>query len=183
MLALLKNNTVLNRYDIVGQFPEDGWADLPDGSRVSPAQDGWALRGYELKTIVAADPVPEGFVVQSQSLQIVDGVPKFVNELAAATPYVPPSITRRQFFQVLAIREIITRQEALDAVATGAIPAAMEDLIAMLADDDLQWNARMVISGAKDFERGNWFVQVFGQLRNMTPAEIDALWIDGDALT
>jgi hypothetical protein len=96
---------------------------------------------------------------------------------------VPTSISRRQFFQVLAVRDIITRQEALDAVATGAIPEAMEQLIQMLADEDLQWNARMVISGATDFERLNWFVDVFGQLRNMTPGEIDQLWTDGHALS
>ena len=79
MLALLKNNTVMNRMDILGQFPEGGWVLLPDGSQVSPAYDGWTLRGYELHTIQDADPVPDCFQVVSTSAQMVDGVPKWVN--------------------------------------------------------------------------------------------------------
>ena len=79
MLALIKNNAVMNRLEIIGQFAEGGWVSLPDGSQVSPAYDGWALRGYELHTIQAADPVPSGYQVVSTSVQIVDGVPKWVN--------------------------------------------------------------------------------------------------------
>lgn len=122
-------------------------------------------------------PAPEG--TPDKKRVRVNTIPSY----AAPSPPVPSSISRRQFFQVLAVREIITRQEALDAVATGAIPEAMEQLIQMLADEDLQWNARMVISGATDFERSNWFVDVFGQLRNMTSGEIDQLWTDGHALS
>ncbi len=81
MLALLKNNTVMNRMDILGQFPEGGWVSLPDGSQVSPAYDGWALRGYELHIIQDADPVPAGYQVVSTSLQVVNGLPKLVNSL------------------------------------------------------------------------------------------------------
>lgn len=88
MLALLKNNGVLNRLDIIGEFSEGGWVDLPDGSRVSPAYDGWELRGYELKTIVAADPVPNGQHAVSVGVEIVSGVPKYVYELAADQPTV-----------------------------------------------------------------------------------------------
>lgn len=83
MLALIKNNLVLNRLEIIGQFPEGGWVDLPDGSRVSPAQDGWALRGYELHTIRPADPVPAGYRVVSSSVQIVNGLPKWVDVVEA----------------------------------------------------------------------------------------------------
>lgn len=79
MLALIKNNAVLNRLEIIGQFPEGGWVDLPDGSRVSPAYDGWALRGYELHTIQPADPVADGYQVVSSSVQIVGSLPKWVN--------------------------------------------------------------------------------------------------------
>lgn len=79
MLALIKNTAVLNRIDILGQFAEGGWVDLPDGSRVSPAYDGWLLRGYELHTIQPADPVQNGYRVVSSSVQIVNGLPKWVD--------------------------------------------------------------------------------------------------------
>ncbi len=88
MLALLKDNAVLNRIDVLGQFSEGNWVDLPDGSRVSPAQDGWALRGYELHTIQPADPVSTGYRVVSSSVQIVNGLPKWVDVVEA----VPVSI-------------------------------------------------------------------------------------------
>ncbi|UHS61061.1 hypothetical protein HRR99_05800 [Agrobacterium vaccinii] len=83
MLALLKNNAVLNRLEIVGQFAEGSWVDLPDGSRVSPAYDGWALRGYELHTIQPADPVPSGYRVVSSSVQMVNGLPTWVDVIEA----------------------------------------------------------------------------------------------------
>ncbi|MDP9837615.1 hypothetical protein J2T09_002367 [Neorhizobium huautlense] len=83
MLALIKDNPVLNRTEIIGQFAEGGWVDLPDGSRVSPAVDGWSLRGYQLKVITPADPIPAGQMVVSSSLQMVDGSPKIVNALAS----------------------------------------------------------------------------------------------------
>lgn len=86
MLSLIKNNSVLNRIDILGQFIEGGWVDLPDGSRVSPAQDGWALRGYELHTIQAADPVPNGYRVVSSSVQMVNGSPKWVDVIEVLPP-------------------------------------------------------------------------------------------------
>ncbi|UHS60624.1 hypothetical protein HRR99_03360 [Agrobacterium vaccinii] len=88
-LALIKDNVVLNRVDILGQFQEGAWVDLPDGSRVSPAYDGWALRGYELHTIQSADPVPTGYRVASSSVQIVNGLPKWVDvvEIAPPQPY------------------------------------------------------------------------------------------------
>jgi hypothetical protein len=93
---------------------------------------------------------------------------------------VPASISRRQFFQVLATAEIITKQEALDAVTTGAIPAALDNLIELFSDDEnLQWQARMAVSGATSFERNNWFVVAFGAAYGLSPEEIDGLWRDG----
>lgn len=82
MLVLIKNNAVLNRLEVIGRFAEGGWVDLPDGSRVSPAVDGWSLRGYELKTIAPAEPVPDGQAIVSSSLQIINGVPTIVNVFA-----------------------------------------------------------------------------------------------------
>ncbi|WP_320202806.1 hypothetical protein [Agrobacterium rosae] len=81
MLALIKDNAVLNRREILGQYSEGGWVDLPDGSRVSPAQEGWTLRGYELHTVEPAEAVPTGHRVISSSVQIVDGLPKWVNSV------------------------------------------------------------------------------------------------------
>ena len=91
---------------------------------------------------------------------------------------VPQEISRRQFFQVLANRGMITREEALDAVTLGALPAAIEGLLSSIADDEVQWSARMSFS-AQLFKRANWCVEFFGAMQNMTSGDIDTLWRDG----
>jgi hypothetical protein len=96
--------------------------------------------------------------------------------------FVPPSISSRQFFQVLANRDLITKQEALDAVTFGALPAAIDNLINLIPDEDIAWQARMAFAGARDFERSNWFVEFFGAMQNMTSTDIDQLWRDGAAI-
>lgn len=79
MLALIKSNPILGRVDVLGVYADGGWVDLPDGSRVSPAYDGWALRGYELRTIQPAAEIPEGYRLISSSVEMVEGVPAVVN--------------------------------------------------------------------------------------------------------
>ncbi|QIG76740.1 hypothetical protein EVC29_039 [Rhizobium phage RHph_Y52] len=75
---------------------------------------------------------------------------------------VPKQISRRQFFQVLAERSIIT-------------------LLSAIVNDDIQWRARMAFS-AQTFERANWCVEFFGAMQNMSSADIDDLWRDGAKL-
>lgn len=91
----------------------------------------------------------------------------------------PTVISRRQFFQVLADREMITREEALAAMARGEIPEDFETLIQMIADDELEWQARALIAGATDFERANGFVEFIGAFKGMNSADMDQLWRDG----
>lgn len=95
MLALIKDNHVLNRIEFIGQFAEGGWVDLPDGSRASPAVNGWRWNEYELKTILPADLVPEGQRIVGTNIELFDGIPKYVNILepnAPNTETVSPSL-------------------------------------------------------------------------------------------
>lgn len=100
---------------------------------------------------------------------------------AAPPAPVSSTISRRQFFQVLANRGLISRQEALDAVTLGSLPAAIESILESIADDDVQWNARMSFS-AQSFDRANWCVAFFGAMQNMSSADIDDIWRDGAEL-
>ncbi|KAA0689866.1 hypothetical protein DTW90_30710 [Neorhizobium sp. P12A] len=92
-----------------------------------------------------------------------------------------PSITDRQFFQQLAAQSLITQTEAIAAVATGTIPAAMQALVNQLPADQ-QFDAQMKISGAREFLRSDPLVAAFGQMEGMTSADIDALWVAAAAL-
>jgi len=93
---------------------------------------------------------------------------------APVTP-VPQIISDRQFFQALAANGMISEAEALAAVQTGAIPAAMEGLIAAMPSED-QFGARMLLSGATEFRRDHPLVSAYGAANNMTSQQIDQLW-------
>lgn len=69
------------------------------------------------------------------------------------TELVPDEISRRQFFQYLAVLGIISRQEALAALQSGAIPAPLQAIIDQLPSEDDQFEAQMFIIGAENFNR------------------------------
>lgn len=76
MLALIKDNVVINT------FTEGGWFTLPDGRTSSPATAGWTLDGYSLVQIAEADPIPSGKRSIGIAVQMVNGVPVYVYNLA-----------------------------------------------------------------------------------------------------
>ncbi|MEN5279280.1 hypothetical protein ABE527_20370, partial [Brucella sp. TWI432] len=61
--------------------------------------------------------------------------------------------SRRQFFKYLAVLEIISRQEALAALQSGAIPAPLQAIIDQLPTEDDRFQAQMFIIGAQNFNR------------------------------
>lgn len=73
MLALIQDTTILHT------VRPNGWFELPDGSRASPAHDGWNDGTYRLATIQPAAPVPEGKRVVSTRTELIDGEPRYVN--------------------------------------------------------------------------------------------------------
>lgn len=94
----------------------------------------------------------------------------------------PPSvISDRQFFQVLAQAGAITPEEALAAVKTGALPAAIEAAVGALPEAE-QFSARMLLSGATVFERGHPMVAQLGAALGYDDAALDALWTAAAAL-
>jgi hypothetical protein len=107
----------------------------------------------------------------------------FVDPTPAQTtpPSVPQVISDRQFFQVLAMRGAISEQEAIAAVATGTIPAAMEMFVESLPQEQ-QFPARMLLQGAIEFRRAHPLVKTFGAGMGWSKADIDQLWRDGSAL-
>ena len=134
---------------------------------------------------VQSDPWPEwvnadGWRLCGRPGQALDELVTEINQAPAPpveTPeLVPEIISDRQFFQQLAIAGMITDTEALAAVKTGDIPAAMETFIDSLAEGD-QFSARMVLCGATQFSRNHPLVEQFGAANGMTDDQIDALWI------
>lgn len=94
---------------------------------------------------------------------------------------VPETISDRQFFQQLAVQQVITQDEALAAVKTGAVPPALQTLISALPADQ-QFGAEMIVSGAVEFHRHSALVQEIAQAYGWNSEQVDALWRSASAL-
>lgn len=89
----------------------------------------------------------------------------------------PPTqiISDRQFFQALALQGAISQAEALDAVKTGTIPAAMQAYVNTLSGND-RFNAQMLLSGAVEFRRDHPLVAAYAAAMGWTGTATDDLW-------
>jgi hypothetical protein len=130
--------------------------------------------------VVEPGAIPAGKTVTGSTLTDDGTAIRRVWTLADAPPFVEPvpqDISDRQFFQALALRGLISNEEALAAVKTGEIPSAMSSFITVLPADE-QFSAQMLLCGATVFERSNALVPAFmaAQTPPMTSADIDALW-------
>jgi hypothetical protein len=108
-------------------------------------------------------------------------------EIAAlqAQPSVRPPllpISDRQFFQQAALAGIITQAEALGAVQTGAIPAALQTIVDAIADPQQKFAAQMILSGATTFERNHPLTQSIGSALGWTEDQIDQFFRSAAAL-
>ena len=98
------------------------------------------------------------------------------NIVTVVEPTVLPSvISDRQFFQQLAIENYITQDEAINAVSIGAIPSVLEGFVNSLPLE-YQFNARMILSGATEFERYHPMVAMVGQYMGLSDADIDGFF-------
>jgi hypothetical protein len=86
-----------------------------------------------------------------------------------------PAISDRQFFQQLAVLNVITEEEAEEAVGPGTIPASMVTLINQLPEN-MRFDARMKLRGATVFNRNSPLVGLLGQLYGWNEKQIDDLW-------
>ncbi len=90
-------------------------------------------------------------------------------------------ISDRQFFHALALLNHITKEEALEAVKVGTIPAALKVLVDNLPEED-KFNAEILLSGATVFERNHPLTNSLGQMLGWTTEQIDQLFILGGSL-
>lgn len=90
---------------------------------------------------------------------------------------IPPSvISDRQFFQQLAIAGVITQDEALAAVCTGTIPAALLTIIDSFEDPGQKFAAKMLVSGAVAFERTHPMTLALASAMGWSEQQINDLW-------
>jgi hypothetical protein len=96
--------------------------------------------------------------------------------LAYLNPPAPiPDISRRQFYQQLAIQGVITQPEALAVMANGTLPASLQSIVNGLPADQ-QFGATMLLVGASTFQRSHPMTAVIGAAEGWSSEQIDALF-------
>jgi hypothetical protein len=90
-------------------------------------------------------------------------------------------LTRKQFFKVSAKRQIITEQEALDAISKKAIPAPIDKFIATLPANQ-QFDARCEVLAADTFSITHPLVEGVRSFNAMTDDFLIQMWKDGALL-
>jgi hypothetical protein len=91
-----------------------------------------------------------------------------------------PTISKRQFWQQIALIGWVPFAEAVAFMATGTLPEAFETALATLDEADptgvLHFKARMSLM-ANEYERSNAFVPMLGELFDRDDEQIDALFL------
>lgn len=145
------------------------------GVSIDQVQGGLQINDEQYRDAIAA--------MQNGRVVSIDGGFKLIDPAAPPVVTPPPvtdripDISDRQFFQALASEryELITEEEAEDAVATGTIPAEMAAMIEALPAEQ-RFPARMLLRGATQFERENPFVAIFAQAKGLSAQDVDELW-------
>ena len=101
-------------------------------------------------------------------------------------PFAPPPeffapLSRRQFYQILAIKGLITAEEALAAMQHGAIPEQFNRLLQSFTPEE-QFAAKMLLSGAGEFQRDHPLAEKFAEDQGLSAQQIDAIWREGASL-
>lgn len=94
---------------------------------------------------------------------------------------IPPIISRRQFFQQLAIDGEITEAAAEAAMDVGTIPAPLLAAIELLPEGD-HFAARMFLKGAGEYEISHPMTGIIAALMEWPEDRVTALWVDGAQL-
>lgn len=158
MLALIHETTILSTV-----LPGD-WVSLPNGSRLSPAQDGWSDGEYRLSAIEFPGQVPEGKRVTGTTLELVGGVPTYVHALEDI-PVLPPAflpIEPADFWYAVYDLFGIKDTDVLDAVT----------------DPEERYLAANSMARRKTYLRTNTtFIQLAALKGYTDPSQVDDLWL------
>jgi hypothetical protein len=192
MLGLIK----INPPEILKIFNTDliSYLNIPEAKiQAHSVKDGWTVENYKIlqiqlfETPIGKEKISESsYNINEDKTLIIESyeirdIPSPIIETPIQIIEIPTQISDRQFFHILALMKIITKEEALSAVKTGEIPAAMKSLIDQL-EEDKKFDAEMLLSGATIFERNHQLVNNFGTMFGWTKEQIDQMFIDANKL-
>ena len=145
---------------------------------------GWAFEDYRVVAVIPFQ-MPEGkravgaprYVITPKGTvcETVD-----VEDVPTEQPQMVESISRRQFFQLLAMKGFVSQDEAVAAMG-GVLPAALVALVDQLPESD-RFTAKMLLLGATEFHRSHPLTDTFGMAFGISSAEVDEFWNDAAKL-
>lgn len=163
----------------IGEVPFE--ATEPQATEPQATRYAVDAAGNYIGAFVGLD-IPEGSI--EVPFPPEDARQKWLGEAWGTIPAdVPEVISDRQFFQALAKSPylLISETEALAAVKTGEIPAAMQVILDQVPPES-KFDAEMLLSGATEFKRSNPLVATFAAALGWTDTQTDQFWIFAHSL-
>lgn len=140
---------------------EDAVRYPPNIEQLWPAQDLEAIGLWRDDMIAPADPVPEGKMAVSTTVQRVNGVVTFAHELEDYSRPVPQSVTRRQ--------------ARLALLAAGILPAVETAIDGM--DEPARTAAKIEWEDATEIRRDHALIANLAVELKLSDAQLDELFI------
>lgn len=173
----------------LGAVPAEAASFLPDGVLRSPpvlagppgAQvevPGAVLPGWYVRAVFPGEPPAVFLAAQVESIASTPVIPA---EAAQAGPTPVPHMIRLLQFLAEAVEwGIIEPEEALAAACTGAVPASIDAVFAMLPPS-AAFGARLAWAAMVDVERSNPLLVVVAAAKGLTEADMDTFFIQAAA--
>jgi|SRR5262245_6682945 len=119
----------------------------------------------------------DGEITGRQNLSAAENakLDALINQHDPTKTATPLEISDRQYFQQLAIENVITQNQAIDAVAGKSIPPSMAQYIQKLLPDQ-QFDAQMLFGGAILVRRDNSYVDGYRDFMGWTPEYMDQVF-------
>lgn len=164
-----------------GREPVPGsWAIVPGGPELWAEPDAVAeIRADDGAVLRTKDEWILGCLIPGMSPR--GGAVRL--ELAPPGSAALPSISDRQFAQILALDGVISQNEALAWASYGELPRPMELALQSIPEEGGQrFGARMLLASATTYERDHPLVPMLGALLQYDAAALDDIWRRAAAL-
>jgi hypothetical protein len=103
-------------------------------------------------------------------------------EDAKPTLQVVNPLSIRQFYQVLAVRGLIAKAEALSALKNGILPQLLQTFVDGISDADKNWTTAMFLIGSNSFSKDHPVVVELIASKGWSKTQVDDLWQFGATL-
>jgi len=175
-VRIFRDKNGVDWFDLVKRFPHPFYIAVDDNNRVVSMTDDFQQSQIAAYTLVGIDG-DFGFTFGPGGT--VYGATWTGSEIISrASELVPDEISRRQFFQQLAVDGIITNAEALAAMKSVTVPQALQAIIDALPTEQDRFTAEMLVIGADTFNRLHALTETVRLAMQWTEEQRDSFWLE-----